>query len=176
MRDNNDNERGLLDTIRKVAAKTHSAITGRPIVRRCRDCNQWLMQDDEGSPCGAHQPIPEDASPIYLNFTPSPEPREPVSRIEREVEPKRVRANPRYSEKYALPEEDDPLVYVPPKRDDGGYVRKVGLKGNNDPFIQAQRNVGFDYEPSIRAGMATDNDIDSFTEEPDVPEYRLQKY
>lgn len=177
MRDEQTNQRGIMQVFRDVALQGASVVTGRPIVKRCPACNEWVMKDDEHSACGEHQPIPEGANPIYMTFVPAlPAEKElppPVERLDGKPAFKRVNMKQR-DERYKIPESDDPLAHVPPKRDDGGYVRKVGLQGDRDPFTRAQerRAAAFDYEPQVGDKELADYEDDMIFDE---PHYELEE-
>lgn len=174
MRDEQSNQRGIIQVFRDVALQGASVITGRPIVSRCPDCGEWVLQDDKESECGSHLAIPEGADPIYMNFVPSPEPApkelpQPVQRTDGKPAFKRVNMKQR-DERYKRPEDEDPIAHVSQKRDDGGYVRKPGLQGRDDPFIRAQESNAYYYEERPGDRRPKDDDDGIFG----VPHYELE--
>lgn len=158
MKDEQGNQRGLMQTLRDAALKGASAVTGRPIARRCPSCNEWILQDDKHTACGEHQPIPEGANPIRMTFVPSPEPALPeppkVERLGRSSDERQVSnrfKDPTKSDPVRQqPEEDDPTDEWASVRNTGGYKRKEapdtswGMSSKELARAQDQAEFGLD--------------------------------
>lgn len=125
---------------------------------QCKDCNGYKGMFDSSS-CphpGAHDGADFDHD-IRINLKPAlPSEKElppPVERLDGEptkrLIPKMKQRDPKLKapEEHELEAKQEPVT--PNKRTDGGKSRRdyVGLRGNDDPFIQAQESNYYSYEP-----------------------------
>ena len=167
MRDEQSNQRGIMQVFRDVALKGAEVITGRPVYVRCRSCGEWKERGCK-SECRLHPPVPEGVDPIYIHFAASPEPTLPeppkVERLGRSSEQRQVSnrfKDPTKTDPVRQqPEEDDPTDEWAGVRNTGGYKRKEAPASDwgmsSEELAKAQdRADGYDVDPV----------------EPDVPRY-----
>lgn len=154
MRDDNES---LLQ--RLIAGATNLVTPKSQIRLKCPDCGLDKLQGDP-SPCGSHPVLSdpsEDTLLVRIGFV-KPKPREkelppPVERLDGQPTKRLIPKMKQPEERWKKPEgREQETRATPPesrKRTDGGKSRRdyVGLRGNDDPFIQAQESNYYSYEP-----------------------------
>ncbi len=112
-RDEQEGQRGLIQTLRNAAIRGTAAVMGVTITHNCRHCGEVIMQGDN-RPCGQHKPIP-DGETIHINL---------AKPLERLPEPKVERLGPseerQVSNRYKDPTKIDPVREQPEQKEEKG--------------------------------------------------------
>jgi hypothetical protein len=138
-RDEQEGQRGLIQTLRNAAIRGTAAVMGVTVTHNCRHCGEVIVRGDS-SPCGHHLPIPQGEA-IHIGFVAPPDllPEPPkVERLGRSSEERQV------SNRYKDPTKIDPVREQPEQKEEEGpepyWAEDPDFKPNAPTYRRKQEN------------------------------------